>query len=209
MGTNEMQHISIEEIDQIAEKSLISIDSYIVENYIESIIDTYKQFCQSDIAKNLVIIEKQITDEKLLRLRFECLCLATFFLSLQSGNYFYNKTWFIKRPNQELIKLFDGAIASILIRLCEENEMLELKEINIESRPEFVLGEPLDPLNRIEEYRSTFVKKRGSEIILFGKKIGKALDAPNYPVLEIVGLKFGKQIFNLSNSALKVVLKYY
>jgi len=203
---------SIEKIDRLATNVLLGIDHFLLDqNIVESILETYRQFCRSDDARRLNISEMPITDEMRLKLRFECLCFSTFFASLQSSKYLTEKKWFIKQPNQRLIELFDGAIATALIELCNNSGMSELHEITfvaIDPKPKFGLGDHLDPLDRLEEYRSAFVKKRGSELEQFGKWIGKALDAPNYPIFEIIGGTFGKPLLQLTDYTMKNVLNH-
>jgi len=128
---------------------------------------------------------------------------------LGSSKYLEEKKWFIKRPNRRLIKLFDGAIATALLKLCNNTGMSELHEItlvSIDQKPTFGLGDYLDPLNRLEEYRVAFVKERGGELKRFGKWIGKALDSPNYPLFEIIGGNFGIQLLQLSNNSMSKVI---
>lgn len=195
---------SIEILDRLAINVLASIDHFLLEQQIvEYILETYTTFCRGDEACRLNILEKPITDEMRLRLRFECLCLCTFFSSFLSSRYFCEKKWFIKRPNQKLIELFDDALATALIGLCSETGMKTLREITLVSpKPTFKFGEHIDPLNRLEEYRFAHVKARGSESQRFGKWIGKTLDAPNYPLLEIIGGHFGKSLLHLSDCAI-------
>ena len=199
-----------EKLDRLAIDVLLGVDHFLLEqNIVESILDTYRQFCRSDEARRLDISELPITDEMRLRLRFECLCFSTFLASLQSLKYLTEKKWFVKRPNQRLIGLFDGAIATALIELCNNTGMSELREITlvaIDPKPTFGLCDNLDPLNRLEEYRAAFIKERGSELERFGKWIGKALDAPNYPLFEIIGGTFGKPLLRLVDYAMANVL---
>ena len=200
----------VQQLDRLAIDVLLGIDhSLLDQNIVESILETYRQFCRSDEARRLDISEMPISDEMRLRLRFECLCFSTFFASLQSSKYLTEKKWFVKRPNERLCELFDGAIAAALIELCNNTGMSELREITlvaIDPKPTFGLGDHLDPLNRLEEYRAAFVKERGSELERFGKWLGKALDAPNYPLFEIIGGTFGKPLLQLSDYAMANVL---
>jgi len=197
---------TVQKLDGFAIDVLLGIDRFLLDqNIVESILETYRQFFRSDEALRLDISEMPITDEMRLRLRFECLCFSTFCASLQSSKYLTEKRWFVRRPNQRLIALFDGAIAAALIELCNNTGMSELREITlvaIDPKPTFGLGDHLDPLNRLEEYRAAFVKARGSELERFGKWIGKALDAPNYPLFEIIGGTFGTPLLHLSNYAM-------
>jgi hypothetical protein len=201
---------AVEKLDLFAIDILLGVDRFLLEqNIVESILDTYRQFCRTDEARRLDISELPITDEMRLRLRFECLCFSIFVASLQSSKYLTEKKWFVKRPNQRLIGLFDGAIATALIKLCNNTGMSELREITlvaIDPKPTFGLGDNLDPLNRLEEYRAAFIKERGSELERFGKWIGKALDALNYPLFEIIGGSFGKPLLQLVDYAMANVL---
>jgi len=87
------------------------------------------------------------------------------------------------------------------------SDLREITLIAIDPKPQFGIGDHLDPLNRLGEYRSAFVKERGSELERFGKWIGKALDAPHYPIFEIIGDTFGKPLLQLSAYAMNNVLK--
>ena len=201
---------SIETIDRLAVNVLAGIDHCLLDQKIvEAILETYTQFCRGDEARRLNISKKPVTEEMRLRIRFECLCFSTFLASLQSSNYLTEKRWFVKRPSQKLIELFDGAIAAALIRLCNNTGMSELREIMlvaIDPKPKFGLGDNIDPLNRLEEYRAAFIKEGGSELEQFGKWIGKALDAANYPLFEIIGGTFGKPLVESANYAMANVL---
>ena len=201
----------IEKLDCLAIDVLWGIDHILLEqNIVNSILETYSEFCRSDEAQRLGISEMPITDEMRLRLRFECLCFCTFCASLQSPKYLIEMKWFSKQPNQRLIGLFDGALATALMKLCSNTGMKNLREItlmSIDPKPTFGFGDQLAPLNRLEEYRAAFVKARRSELDRFGKWIGKALDAPNYPIFEILGGTFGKPLLQLSDYAMTKVFK--
>jgi len=194
---------TLQELDRIAVDVLLGIDHLLQDqNIVKSIIEIYIKFCRGDEARRLDISEIPITNETLLRLRFECLCLSIFYASLLSSKYLIEKRWFAKRPDQGLIKLFDGAIATALIELCNNTGISKLHEItlvSIDPKPTFGLGDYLDPLNRLEEYRSAFMKERGSELERFGKRIGKVLDAPNYPIFEVIGGPFVKPLLQLAD----------
>ena len=183
-----------------------TIDKFLHEqNVIETILTQYREFCHSDDAQRLRISEGPITNETLLRLRFECLSFSTFLASLQSAGFFTEKRWFKTRPNQELIKMFDRALGSTLTRFCNANGVDTLREIAIVAvtpKPTFGFGEKVDPVNRLEEYQRAFERARGSEVECFGKWVGKTLDPPNYPLLELIGVSFGSLLLQLSHVAM-------
>ncbi|MCG2815232.1 MAG: hypothetical protein L6425_04780 [Candidatus Aminicenantes bacterium] len=201
---------SIERLDRLSVNVLMEIDHFLLDqSIVESILETYTQYCRSDEARRLNISERIIIDETHLRLRFECLCYCTFCASLLSSKYLTEKKWFVKQPNQRLIELFDGALATALIELYSNTGMSKLHEIklvSIDPKPTFGLGDHLDPLNRLEEYRAAFVNARGSELKRFGKWIGKTLDPPNYPLFEIIGSNFVTPLLQLSDYAMANVL---
>ena len=147
----------IEKLDRLASDVLLGIDNLLLDqNIVESILETYRKFCRSNEAQRLNISGMPIDDEMRLRLRFECMCFSTFFASLQSKKYFKEKKWFVKRPNERLIELFDGAIAAALIELCNNTGMSELREITlvaIDPKPTYGPGDHLDPLNRFKRGR--------------------------------------------------------
>ena len=193
-----------EKLEYLADNILLGIDHFLLDQkIIESILETYRKSCRS-----LNIKEKPITDEMRLRLRFEFLCFSTFYTSLQSSKYFTEKTWsFINsRPDQGIIQLFDGAIGASLIKLCNNTGLSELHEITfytIADPKTLDLSDHVDPLDRLEEYRSAFIKERGSEIERFGKWIGKSLDAQHYPLLEAIGDIYGLELIK-SNMISKI-----
>jgi len=192
-----MEKPTTKELNRLADDVVFGIDHFLLDQKIvDTILDTYKNFCRSDNARRLAILEKPITDEMFLRLRFECLCFSIFFASLQSSKYL---------PNQESIELFGGAIAAALIVHSKNTGMSRLYEITlvaIEPELTFGFGEPVDPLDRLEEYRDSFVKARGSEVEHFGKWIGKSLDPPNYPLFDIIGGSFGEILLRLSDAVI-------
>ena len=177
----------------------MGIDHFLLnQKIVESILETYRKSCHS-----LKISEKPITDEMRLRLRFECLCFSTFYATLQSVEYLKEK-----KSDRGSIQLFHGAIGASLIKLCNNTGMCELHEITwfaIDPTSKFDerLGDHLDPLNRLEEYRSACFKERGSEIKRFGKLIGFALDAPHYPFFEVIGGAYGLELIK-SNMITKI-----
>jgi hypothetical protein len=148
---------------------------------IESILRTYQQVCRGDGRQPGILREREITNETLLRLQFECLCFAIFLAVLGSSH-------FIK--NQRLSELFDGALGTVLLKHCSAAGMGSLSEITIWTMDRAAQSESqqmLDPINRLEEYRRCFVKQKGSEIEHFGKCIGKTLDPPRYSILDLIG----------------------
>lgn len=187
------------DLDSLAADVVLGIDQFLLDQkIIDTILDTYQKICRSDNTRRLDILEKTITDEMVLRLRFECLCFSVFLACLQSSKYL---------PNQESIELFNSAIVGALIVHSKNTGMSELHEITlvaIEPKITFGFGEPVDPLDRLEEYRASSMETQGGEVEQFGKWIGKALDPPNYPLFEIIGWNFGEIILRLSD----VVMTY-
>lgn len=190
------------DLDSLAADVVLGIDQFLLDQkIIDTILDTYKKVCRSDSTRRLDILEKTITDEMVLRLRFECLCFSVFFASLQSSKYL---------SNQGSIELFADAIAAALVVHSKNAGMSELCEITlvaIEPELTFGFGELVSPLDRLEEYRASFMEAQGSEVEHFGKWIGKALDPPNYPLLEIIGGNFGEILLRLSDVVIAHVFK--
>lgn len=205
--------IPAEEFGIRANKVISLINTFIDESSIvESIIETYREFCSSSNAQRLHIHEIPITDDTRLILHFEALCLTTFFAVLGTPKYFMEKKWFKKKANPKLVGLFHGALATALIDYCNDTGICNLREmtiISIDPNPEFGLGNNFDPINRLEEYRESSIKAQGSEIERFGKWIGKALDASHYPILEIIGANFGVPLLNLSHNAMQNVMVHH
>lgn len=192
-----MAKSTTKEFDKLAGDIVFGIDHSIHDQkIIDTILDVYKNFCRSDSARKLTILEKPLTDEMFLRLRFECLCFSIFFACLLSSKYL---------SNQGSIELFGDAIAAALVVHSENTGMGKLGEITlvaIEPELTFGLGEPVNPLDRLKEYRASFVEAQGSEVEHFGKWIGKSLDPPNYPLFEIIGGNFGEILLRLSDNVI-------
>jgi hypothetical protein len=94
------------------------------------------------------------------------------------------------------------------MELCNALDMSKLREIIIlavNPKIEYGFGENVDPLNRLEEYRQSFIKERGNELEHFGKLVGKALDPPNNPIFDIIGGAFGTPLIHLSHEAMMSV----
>jgi|SRR3989344_1279640 len=188
------------DLDRLAADVVLGIDQFLFDQkIIDTILDTYRKVCRSDSTRRLDVLEKTITDEMVLRLRFECLCFSVFLACLQSSKYL---------SNQESIELFGSAIAAALIVHSKNTGMSKLHEITlvaIEPEITFGFGEPVDPLDRLEEYRTSLVNAQGSEVEHFGKWVGKALDPPNYPLFEIIGWNFGETLLHLSGAVMTYV----
>lgn len=83
-------------LDRIALDVFLGIDHLLLDQKIvESMVEKYANFCRSDEARRLGILEIPITDETHLRLRFECLCFSTFNACLSSSIYHKKEMWFV------------------------------------------------------------------------------------------------------------------
>ena len=202
---------SIDKLDILAVDVLLSIDDFILDQKIvNSILESYKLVCRSRNIQGLKISEMPITDDMKLRMRYECLCFSIFLATLQSTKYLAEKKWFTKHPDKIIIEKFNRALEMILIVFCEKTLMIELRDIKFIAtgpEPKFVLGAHLDPLDRLDEYGEAFIENHGRELGIFSNWVGKALDAPNYPLFETVGGMFGKQLIKMSNDAVTIVSK--
>jgi hypothetical protein len=196
----------LEKFDLLAGNVLNLIDRLLFDqNIVESILEIYTGYSSSDEARRLNIAQAHVTDEMRLRLRFECIGFCIFCVTQQSSKYFTEKKWLFRRPDQKLNQIFHGALATAFIEHCNKSGMNALREIQvvaIHPNPEFGFGDCLDPLDQLEEYRSAFLKENGGELVRFGKRIGMALDAAHYPLLEIIGGNYGKELLLVSKYAL-------
>ncbi|MDO9230207.1 MAG: hypothetical protein Q7U03_11645 [Syntrophales bacterium] len=197
---------SIEKLNLLAANVLILIDRLLLDqSIVESILEIYTGFCSSDEARRLNIPQVHVSDEMRVRLRFECTGFCTFLVTLRSSKYFTEKGWLLRHQNQKLNQMFHGALATAFIEHCNNSGMNALREIQlvaVHPKPEFGFGDCLDPLDCLEEYRSAFMKENGGDLVRFGKRIGMALDAAHYPLLEIIGGNLGKQMLLVSDYAL-------
>ena len=197
---------SIDKFEILAANVLDLIDQSLLDQHIvESILEIYTEFCSSDEARRLKITQANVSDETRLRLRFECIGFCIFLATLQSPKYLTEKKWFLARQNQKLNQMFHGALATAFIEHSSSSGMSTLREIQltaISPKPEFGFGGCIDPVGCLDDYRSAFLTENGGELVKFGKRIGMALDPAHYPLLEIIGGNFGKQMLLLANHAL-------
>lgn len=203
--------VTVEKLDHLASDVVRRIDHCLNDQkIIESVVDTYRQVCRTDNVHRLGVCEKEIDREVWFRLRFECLCFCVFCVALQATKYLRSNVWILKKRNQRLVESFHGAIGVALIKLCTDagmNRLRDLKLTAIEPKPTFVLGDHLDPITRLDEYLTAHKEDRGSELERFGKWVGKALDAPNYPLFEMIGGHFGRPLAELSDYAIEGALQ--
>jgi hypothetical protein len=88
--------------------------------------------------------------------------------------------------------------------------MTKLSEIVlISSSPEIKIkhGDPLHPITRLKEYSECQARKRGTEVLHFGRNIGKALDPFNYQALETLWSELAKTLTKLTDKVLSEVFK--
>lgn len=195
-----------QDLGLLADQVLVQLDKLLRDqSIVESILEIYSEFCSGDETRRLNILKVSISDDMRMRLHFECMCYCVFLVTLQSSKYFTKKRWFIKRPSPKLNQLFHGALVTQFLELCKNSGILTLREIQvvaISPEVQFGFGNRVDPIDRLEEYRSAFVKNRGDDLVIFGKRIGMALDPAHYPTLELIGGNFGKQLLWVSAGAL-------
>jgi len=197
---------SLKEFDSLSDDVLNLIDQTLLDQgIVESILEIYTGFCSSDEARRLDIAQVHISDEIRLRLRFECMGFCVFLVTLHSSKYFTVKKWFHTCQNNKLNQMFHGALTTAFIKRCNSlgiNVLREIQLVAIHPKPEFGFGNFLDPVDRLEEYRAAFLKENGGDLVKFGKRIGMALDAAHYPLLEIIGGNFGKQMLLVASYTL-------
>ena len=173
---------SLREFDSASADVLNLIDQTLFDqSSVESILEIYTAFCSSDEARRLDIAQAHISTEK---------------------------KWFLTRQNQNLNQTFHGALATAFIEHCDSlgmNLLHEIQLVAIHPKPEFGFGDCLDPVGRLDDYRAAFLKEKGGDLVKFGKRIGMALDAAHYPLLEIIGGNFGKEMLLVASYALAKV----
>lgn len=221
-STERIEKKSFEQFDKLATSILQMIDQMLIDRRIvESMIDTYSDFCRGDEARRLRISKVPVTKETHLRIRFECLCYCINAVSILAAIFLKdNKTVSVSSNSQEY-NPFDGAVGVAFLELCDRTGMNHLCEIiasidnpNFPERPtEFSdvnlphitcgLGDYIDPLDRLNEYRSAFLRldnenRDNAPIEIFGKRIGKILDADHYIFFVEVGMKAGSQLREIS-----------
>lgn len=135
------------------------------------------------------------SEETNLRLTFECLCFSLFLCCVMSSVVLTKRKWLRKHPNNELITLFHEVIESNITEVCKRLGATKLREIEITKitqidgnyKTSFKLGDNLDPIKRMDEYRLDLIEFPGREINRFAVNIGLAIDAPNHTEHKVVG----------------------
>lgn len=180
------------------------------QDVVGSILATYIEFCKTDDARRLGIVQSALTDEVNLRLTFEGLCFSAFYCSLFAHRTGKKQPITLSQiPNQQVVKGFDGALATSLLDACQGAGYFALREISLvafEPRLLFGFGEQLNPIRRLQEYLEAFVRQSGNETEWFGKLIGKSLDAPIYPLIEPIGLSHAPLLVSLAERVINTRL---
>jgi hypothetical protein len=199
------------ELDVKAKATVFSLDRNLERtNLVREISDTYIRFCETSEAKKRFIKPRKITEGVELRLLFESLCFATFLTTKKTPKYISTKRFIIKKVNYELVRYYNARAGQHLIKLCHDLGMTKLSEIVlISSSPEIKIkhGDPLHPMTRLKEYSECQVRKRGTEVVHFGRNIGKALDPFNYQALETLWSELVKTLTKLTDKVLSEVFK--
>jgi len=78
----------------------------------------------------------------------------------------------------------------------------EIQCVAIKPQLKFGLGDSVDPADRLQDYVATCMRENGGELVRFGKRIGMALDANHYPVLELIGGCFGETMLLVTKCAM-------
>lgn len=89
----------------------------------------------------------------------------------------------------------------------EVTHHVELINMDADLKPEFKLGDNLNPVVRMDEYLYTIKDRLGSEVELFGKNIGKSLDPSHYPILVNLGADYAGLLIMLARKAMKEIVK--
>lgn len=199
------------ELDVKAKATVFSLDRNLERtNVVRQISDIYIRFCETSEAKKRFIKPRKITEGVELRLLFESLCFATFLTTKITPRYISTKRLIIKKVNHELVRYYNARAAQHLTKLCHDLGMTKLSEIVlISSSPEIKIkhGDPLHPMTRLKEYSECQVRKRGTEVVHFGRNIGKALDPFNYQALETLWSELVKTLTKLTDKVLSEVFK--
>ena len=215
---------SLEQIDSLATEILQMIDQMLIDHkLIGTIIATYTGICRGTEDQRLGISEKPITEETHLRIRFECLCYCVSVASILALIHLKDNKKYSISSNFQDYNPFDGAIGVAFLELCERTGMDSLREITVSldfskstdaGRSEMLIGfgDYIDPLDRLNEYRTAFLRMenettQNSPVEIFGKRIGKVLDAEHYVLLDLIGIKTGSQLREITEIAFKRCLK--
>ena len=199
------------ELDVKAKATVFSLDRNLERtNLVREISDTYIRFCETSEAKKRFIKPRKITEGVELRLLFETLCFATFLTTKITPRYISTKRLIIKKVNHELVRYYNARAVQHLTKLCHDLGMNKLSEIVlISSSPEIKIkhGDPLHPITRLKEYSECQGRKRGTEVLHFGRNIGKALDPFSYQALETLWSELVKTLTKLTDKVLSEVFK--
>lgn len=204
---------SREHINQSAEKILKDFLDWIEkESLIESIYNTYVRAIDESLEK-FGVEARELSNEIFSRLKFEILCFGLSLAILLAPKFFNVSRGMLRRKihDKEGKLLFRDCIWSLTNDIVNELRLNDFREIilkRVEPQIQFGLGDPLSFDERCNEYAEAFFKdKDGSEIELFGKKIGISLDPNHYPVLSIIGGTFSKIIAEFIGIELKHYFK--
>ena len=170
--------------------------------------DTYAKCCRESLA-HVGVVPRELSPEDLQRLDFEMLSFATFLVFGLLKKRIVKRHGLLKRgPDDAGIRYFQGellrhveGIASDLG--CQEITETVLLGLDVTQEPEFGPGAQVALADRVFEYLEASETEQGSELRLFGKHIGLALDPPHYPVLEVIGTTHWEMLLELAQISLR------
>lgn len=213
---NEPVLFPTEKIDHFADQMMFGV-FYLIENkWIKSIYEGYKNIYKESLYKLIPYINELDTDRHK-RLYLELIGFALNVIYHCALSVFcIRKRHFIllkKELDKEGIYYFSEKIISIIENKIRENRMDQVREIVVTNlKPKIKFGFNNAYINFIKREREYSDVKygppenRGKEIEIFGKHIGMALDAENYPMWAILGGQYALEIIEDIKELTKVVM---
>jgi len=176
---------------------------------VESICDAYRKVVQ-DVLVGVGASMRDLGDDDLRRLRFEVLSFCVFLMHAHlSGHVTHRPESAFTKPDAGETQCFWQRFLARLSERLQPAGSDAAREIILQAvRPSirFGLGEPLSLDRRLSQYRDASRAGQGSELRLFGRHVGLALDPPHYPVLEIIGVQHWDMILEMTKIVLRADL---
>ena len=146
-------------------------------NIAEEICAAYIDLCNQESSKRIGIEANVITEDTIKRILFEVLCFGVFLITIQSPKIIEENNYLKKVPGDESYQYFNENLLFTLLNYAEKEKLISLHEYD----------EPLNATKRVDRYVQLISKEPGSELKLFGKNIGIAINPPHWPLLDVIG----------------------
>ena len=179
--------------DKIAKNVFGLLLTGICFNIAEEICSAYIDLYNEESSKKIGLEVNIINEESVKRILFEILCFGVFLITIQSPKIIEENKYLKMVPGDESYQYFNENLLFALLNYVEKENISSLYDYD----------EPLNATKRVDSYMELISKEPGSELKLFGKNIGIAINPPHWPLLDVIGATHAEFLVEATNLIMK------